>query len=163
MSKETVKVYSHDGANITIAEIPKEDIDRILGKYFTDYDECKEDLELEQKIKRVIKRSQHENYINNISDKVDQLEKDVTRVGDRVADLRDSTDKVVGDIGSEIDRVEKECERGQDMLLDRIKELESELEPKEEEKVKKELNVFEIILAIGIGWIIGFGLFHLVN
>lgn len=95
MSKETVKLYSHDGANITIAEIPKEDIDtgRLVGKYFTDYNECKEDRDLTQKINNTLHdglrydRAKIDSIMTSISD-VGRYQKTVDEYQNHSADNR---------------------------------------------------------------------------
>lgn len=110
MSKETVKVYSHDGANITISEIPKEDIDngRLVGKNFTDYDECKEDRDFTRRVEGILY-----NNSNSYRDRIDYLERKLNGKDNRVDSLSDK-----------IDNIKKECKRGQDMLLGRIQEIE---------------------------------------
>lgn len=158
---QKVKLYSHDGTFVKVIEMTKDEAEQFEIGYrhgwFNSYEDAKEDLEFNKRIEFIVGDN------SKLRARVKQLEKDVTMVGDRGSDFRDEISKVVSNLGNEINRIEKECKKGQDLLLDRIKELESELEPKEEGKVKKELNVFEVILAIGIGWILGFGLFHLVN
>ena len=76
MSEKTIKLYSHNGTLVKVAEFYKSDLPEIGWRtgWFESYEDAKEDLEFQRKVKYLIP----ENY--ELKKRINQLEKDVTMV-----------------------------------------------------------------------------------
>lgn len=160
MSKETIKLYSHDGTKVNVVEVTQKHYDKnetfLLQHNWLTYEEAHKDMELERKVKRVIKKVlagklENTNCDDKLKEDIKNLKNDldVMKRLERLEDKRfesidteqvhlseridqlsrklNGKDNRVDALSDKIDNIKKENKRGQDMLLDRIKEVDSDL------------------------------------
>jgi predicted RNase H-like nuclease (RuvC/YqgF family) len=147
MSKETIKLYSHDGTLVKVAKFYKNDHPEIGWRsgWFKSYEDAEDDLEFrkrvdfaipncDDKLKKDIENLKNDldiiKRLERLEDKrFESIDTEQVHLSERIEKLSrklNGKDNRVDALSDKIDNIKKESKRGQDLLLDRIKELESE-------------------------------------
>lgn len=111
MSKEIVKLYSHDGKIINVIEVTKKHYDKnsgfLLEHNWLTYDEAAEDLEFGQRVRKILNRGKHNDNLCELNTYAEQSEYLITKIEKKQVSLSNSIEAL---------------DKGQKMLLDRIKD-----------------------------------------
>lgn len=134
MSKK-VKLYLPEEYHVKVMEFEKEDKQKVLDTmgFYETYDEAKERLDFVNDVKEVTSCNCRSD-IEDTKKAISELSEEITRIGDlHSEEIARINRKINGkgiridSLSDKIDYLKNQSKKGQDMLLDRIKEIDSDL------------------------------------